>query len=211
MTDFNDIVFSTDFLYKSKIGTKLEKYETISVSNQRIQICNNIQFLVKCEIYPALFSNEQKNEFLNFYRAHKNIGFRFLDPFDYQARYQKLLPINKTKLQIVKNYVSGNAQEVRVISKPVINTIEIYNIDKQKINPSNYELDLMSGIITLTNTSIDINNLYANFDFHVPAKFDTEDLMFDFNNSKQFSTNNPVIITEIPPNLSCELLNAIYN
>jgi uncharacterized protein (TIGR02217 family) len=113
-----------------------------------------------------------------FFRARfgKAYGFRFKDWSDYQAVGQVIGTGNGvlTAFQLTKLYTSGSNSYSREIKKPVSGTVKIYL--NAVLQVSGFTIDLTTGIITFAAAVGNTVVVSADFDFDVPARFDTDTL-----------------------------------
>lgn len=101
-------------------------------------------------------------------------GFRFKDWTDYQATGQTLSAIegSSTEFQLSKTYGYGGESVTRDIKKPVSGTVVVYDNGAQQ--GSGWSVDTTTGIITFS--SAPAGPVTADFEFDVPARFETEAL-----------------------------------
>ncbi|QGR02585.1 TIGR02217 family protein [Ehrlichia ruminantium] len=162
------------------------EYRKINISYPRNKY--NIMYSVK--------SGEELLKLINFFYIHKGkaIGFRFKDWADYKATKQKIGIGNnyKTTFQLVKTYQVGQFSYARTIRKPVINTVKIYYNDSIKNN--GFSINYSNGQIEFDvppNNGIEI---YADYEFDVPVRFDLDYLSYSIDNYKQYNCNNITLI-----------------
>lgn len=106
-------------------------------------------------------------------RAH---GFRFKNHDDFQASGMELGigDGSETEFQLIKTYTSGGYTLNRKITKPVSGEVTVY-VDSYEID-SGIAIDTTTGIITF-DTAPDVDAIvYADFDFDIPVRFDTDHL-----------------------------------
>jgi len=102
-------------------------------------------------------------------RAH---AFRFKDWADFEAVKSSTETLTTKTFQLQRDYVSGNATNVRTIKKPVSGTILIYVGDS--LQTSGYTLDHTTGVITFTDVPAGAVTWSGHFD--VPVRFDIDAL-----------------------------------
>jgi uncharacterized protein (TIGR02217 family) len=139
-------------------------------------------------------TKEHMDQFIAFFRAKKGraVGFRFKDWTDYKAENQRLLVIDGSNknFQIIKRYLSGEEEEVRVITKPVRDTLKIVNNNKI-LTSADYEIDYNKGIISLLRPIEGSDkDLFATFEFDVPVRFDSDHLQILLEGRDLFSCKN---------------------
>lgn len=126
----------------------------------------------------------QIDALIAFFRARrgKAIGFRFKDWSDYKAANQIIGEGDGvlTQFQLVKSYTSGGVTVDRVIKKPVTGTVQIYK--DGVLQNSGWSVNTATGIVTFTSPPADGVQLTANFEFDVPARFDTDAMDINMEN-----------------------------
>jgi uncharacterized protein (TIGR02217 family) len=130
------------------------------------------------DISTGIKTKTDMDAVIAFFRARfgKAYGFRFKDWSDYQAVGQSLGTGNGvlTAFQLTKLYTSGSNTYSREIKKPVSGSVKIYL--NSVLQASGYTLDLTTGIVTFTTAPGSGVAISADFDFDVPARFDTDQL-----------------------------------
>jgi uncharacterized protein (TIGR02217 family) len=72
----------------------------------------------------------------------------------------------------VKHYPSGSVIEVRTITKPVAGTVRVYLDDIERA--SGWSVDTTTGLVTFSTAPALGVEVTADFEFDVPARFDTD-------------------------------------
>ena len=130
------------------------------------------------DISTGIKTKTDMDAVIAFFRARfgKAYGFRFKDWSDFQAVGQSLGTGNgaQTVFQLAKLYTSGGNSYSREIKKPVSGSVKIYL--NSVLQASGYTLDLTTGIITFATAPGSGVAVSADFDFDVPARFDTDQL-----------------------------------
>ncbi len=117
-------------------------------------------------------------------------AFRFKDHKDFIATDQTIGTGDgvTTQFQLVKNYVSGVRTYVRTIYKPITadvtdfqgntlpNTVNIYDAGALKTLGTDYTQDYTTGIITFTVAPAAGDLITADFQFHYPVRFTTDEM-----------------------------------
>jgi uncharacterized protein (TIGR02217 family) len=110
-------------------------------------------------------------------------AFRLYDHTDHLATGQSLAHISGNNYQLQKGYTIGGRTYVRTITKPIWSSINDYQgnalsntvVLKSSGTPLTYStdwtIDATTGIVTTTHTS-----LTADFQFHIPVRFDADNL-----------------------------------
>lgn len=83
----------------------------------------------------------------------------------------------RTEFQLQKTYRSGEQTYVRQIDKPVAGTVVAAIALDPKVEGQEFTVDLKTGILTFA-VPPDIGvSVYAGFEFDVPVRFDTDQIM----------------------------------
>ena len=177
MNGFDEIRFPEDISYGAIGGPQYftnivhtssgNEYRNINYSSSRMKF--NVAYGVK--------TKEQMDKLLLFFRARRGraIGFKYKDWSDFSAKNQ-LIGIGDesiTKFQLKKIYKSGVSEFIRIIEKPVSNSVEVY-LDNIKAKQEHYTIDYTAGNIIFTAPVKDKTNIFANFEFDVPVRFDMD-------------------------------------
>ncbi len=88
----------------------------------------------------------------------------------------------KTQFLLVKRYGVGFDPFMRVINKPIANSVVI-SVDNVELNSVDFGVDEASGIVTLNAAPAVGEVVRAGFEFNVPVRFDTDKLdieLFNF-------------------------------
>lgn len=76
--------------------------------------------------------------------------------------------------QLVKTYRSGDQAYIRPIRKPVLGTVTLGIEGAQLYEGVDFEIDLTTGLVTLTEIPTIGLELTAGYEFDVPVRFDTD-------------------------------------
>ena len=119
-------------------------------------------------------------------------GFRFKDWSDYRATAQALGTGDgvRTAFQLIKRYVSGGDADIRVITKPVAGTTKI-SLDGTP-QTAGWSVDTATGLVTFVSAPANGAVVSADFEFDVPARFDTDRLEF------RLETHDLMVWEQIP-------------
>ncbi|HEX4381230.1 MAG TPA: DUF2460 domain-containing protein [Candidatus Acidoferrum sp.] len=138
-------------------------------------------------------------------------AFRLKDHKDFQATGQTLAHISGNNYQLQKTYTIGGRNYVRTITKPIwgtvndwqgnalANTVVLKSSESRLTYGSGWTLDATTGIVTTSSTS-----LTADFQFHFPVRFDTDELPVQIHES-DVAGGNPIVsidgvnLIEVPP------------
>ena len=125
-------------------------------------------------------------------RMGRLYGFRWKDKSDFRssAPQTAVAPTDQyvgtgdgstAGFQLIKTYTSGSANYVRVISKPVQNTVRVAADGVELAQGMDFSLDTTTGLATFLPGKIPASGAYitAGFEFDVPVRFDTDYLNID--------------------------------
>ena len=132
-------------------------------------------------------------------------GFRLKDHQDFEANGQTLGTGDGHTIifQLAKTYVTGSRSYVRTIKKPIAspaityqgaplpNTVKIY-LNGVLQAGSAWSLDATTGLVTLTSAPGSGVVVSADFQFHYPARFDTDDLQAQIEESN-LAADGPLV------------------
>ena len=133
-------------------------------------------------IATGLKDKDDIQTLIAFFRARrgKAYGFRFKDWTDYTATTQTIgtgTGALKT-FQLVKAYTSGAYGESRTITKPVADTVKIYA--NGVLQSSGWAVDTTTGIVTFGTAPAPGVVITADFEFDIPARFDTDKMQVNY-------------------------------
>lgn len=131
--------------------------------------------------YNVVYGVKSHSQFAvlrDFFYAHRGraLTFRFKDWTDYKAVKQHIGVGNGASLsfRLVKKYYGGDKSFVRIISKPVHGSVKIY-LEEKLLQPNqDYATDCETGLINFTIAPKPGTNVYAEFEFDVLVRFDTD-------------------------------------
>jgi len=117
-------------------------------------------------------------------RRGRLYGFRFRDFADFRscAPSGAITPLDQSlgvgdgvlaAFELSKGYGEGEASPGRRIHKPVDGSVRVA-IDGDEVDPSAFEVDLRTGIVTLTAPPAAGAAVTAGFEFDVPVRFDAD-------------------------------------
>jgi uncharacterized protein (TIGR02217 family) len=173
VTGFHDVRFP-DAVARGATGGPEYSTDIVSVASGYEQRNQNWQLARgRWDISTGIRTREQMAEVIAFFRARKGraLGFRFKDWSDFQAEAEALAPTGSALVwQLVKRYASGGNEEARVITKPVQGTV-VVRVDGNVTSPT---IDHLIGRVTFA--SEPVAQPYADFEFDVPVRFDSDHL-----------------------------------
>lgn len=174
---FVETRFPTDIAYGSAGGPEYSTDVVIMQSGYEQRNSNWSQARIRYNVAYGVKTQAQLDALIAFFRARKGRadGFRFKDWTDYKIIGQPIGTGNgsATVFQLVKTYVSGAVTETRTITKPVSGTIQIY-LSGVLQNGSAYTANTTNGQITFTAPPGSGVAVTADFEFDIPARFDTD-------------------------------------
>ena len=83
----------------------------------------------------------------------------------------------RTEFQLVKTYSSGGVGYVRPIQKPVSGTVHVAVDGTELAHGTGYTLDLDTGVISFATAPANGAVVTAGFEFDVPVRFDTDQIL----------------------------------
>jgi|GEM_PF-1930941 len=137
--------------------------------------------------------------------AGKAYPLRVRDPVDFKAENEAPVLISYPTYQLAKRYQIGGRTYVRNIYKPITdavqdwqgntfaNTVHIYSNGTEVFPPAGYVLDAETGILTAYGPSIT-----ASFEFDFPARFDTDELALQVEESFVSGGNIIASVSSLP-------------
>lgn len=130
------------------------------------------------EIGYGIQTREDLDDVINFFYARRGMarGFRFKDWSDYSVTAQAIGTGDGTtqQFQLLKSYTSGAVTFNRIITRPVVGTITVYE------NAVSKPFTLLAGGIVSYNVApLAATALTATFEFDVPVRFNQDELEID--------------------------------
>ena len=150
--------------------------------------------------FQILLNGKPRAYFAAVYNFYLNVGgradaFRFFWPIDNSATGQLIAtslgvqsPPSNPVYQLIKTYTTGSRTYTRTIKKPIdetisdfqgnalTNTINIYDNGVKKTRGTHYTQDATTGLITFLYTPTVGHLITADFQFHIPTRFDVDDM-----------------------------------
>lgn len=200
MTGFHEVQFPPDISYGASGGPGYSTTVVTMVSGHERRNANWAEARGRWNVAHGLKKREQVAELIAFFRARKGraYGFRFKDWTDYHA-FAQLIGIGDgtTKtFQLVKRYASGGEIEMRVVAKPVAGTVRVYRDGVEAA--SGWTVDTATGLVTFTSAPASGVQVTADFEFDVPARFDSDQMDITIE-TYQLGSWGQIIIVEIRP------------
>ena len=180
---FHEVRLPEDIAFGMKGGPRfttdiIDDFSGVEYRNIRKQ-----RSLSKYKVSFKVQNNEKIQSLISFFRQRKGkaYGFRFKDLFDYKGTKELVAVADgKCKIfQLVKNY----GDEQRIIKKIVKNSVKI------TINGviQDVMVDYDTGKITFEKAPKYGEKIFADFEFDVPVRFNTDDFEGSLINTNNFS------------------------
>lgn len=175
---FVEVQFPPDISYGATGGPMFSTDVTETFGGWEQRNINWSQARGQWNVSHGVKTDAQLAALLAFFRARrgKAIGFRFKDWSDFKAQNQVIGTGNgtQTAFQIVKSYTSGGNTADRTIKKPVAGTVQVYK--DGVLQTSGMTVSTTTGVVTFTSAPANGALITANFEFDVPARFDTDQM-----------------------------------
>ena len=173
---FIETRFPTDIAYGSSGGPEYSTDVVIMQSGYEQRNSNWSQARIRYNVATGVRTQTQLDTLIAFFRARKGRadGFRFKDWTDFRATGQFIGTGNgtATSFQLNKTYISGSITETRTIQKPVAGTVAVYL--NGVLQSSGYSVNSTTGLLTFTSAPANAVTIAADFEFDIPARFDTD-------------------------------------
>jgi uncharacterized protein (TIGR02217 family) len=180
---FHDIRFPTDISFGSSGGPEYSTDVVITEGGFEQRNQNWAEARGRYNVAHGVKTDAQLSELIAFFRTRKGKAnaFRFKDWSDYKAIGQVIGTGNGSNknFQLVKNYISGSTTETRTITKPVSGTVSVFVNGVLQASPS---INYSTGLVTLVSAPANGATVAADFEFDVPARFDTDRLSSSIDN-----------------------------
>jgi uncharacterized protein (TIGR02217 family) len=194
---FHEVQFPTDISYGSTGGPEFSTEIVVLASGHEQR---NINWTYPKERWDVAYGVKEQSDLdalrTFFYaRQGRAYGFRFKNHDDYQGSAEELGEGDgsTTEFQLVKAYTSGGESTSRKITKPVSGTVEIYLDSALQSDPTDYSIDLTTGIVTFVAAPSSGEVITATFDFDVPVRFDTDFLPVMLSTYNARSATVPIV------------------
>ncbi len=184
MAEFYDELFDICESQGTKVGSRFKTVVLENLAGEEERIIRWNSPLLSFDLSKTLFSREMKNYVIDFFDivGGANVGFRYKDWSDYYAtetannnKYgsltQGILYGAGKEYQLIKTYKVGNCISYRPITRPIAETISIY-----ENGVLSTEWNEENGKINFINQPT--GTLTANFHFDVPVIF-SEQIRYD--------------------------------
>ncbi|HVL73095.1 MAG TPA: DUF2460 domain-containing protein [Beijerinckiaceae bacterium] len=200
MTAFHEVRFPPDISYGAAGGPGYSTTVVTTVSGHERRNANWADARGRWNVAHGLKKREQVAALIAFFRARRGraYGFRFKDWTDFQASAQALGTGDgqRTTFQLVMVYASGAEAQVRPIVKPVAGSVRIYRNAIEAT--AGWSLDPATGLVTFVSPPAVGVAVTADFEFDVPARFDTDQMEITVE-TYELGTWGQIPIVEIRP------------
>jgi uncharacterized protein (TIGR02217 family) len=178
MAGFHEVRFPPDISYGAVGGPGWSTSIVTTVSGHERRNANWSQARGRWNVAHGLKRREQVAELIAFFRARmgRAYGFRYKDWTDYQALAQTLGTGDGTtsSFQLVERYASGGEVVSRTVTKPVAGTVKVYR--DGVLATAGWSVNSTTGLVTFSSAPAVGVLVAADFDFDVPARFDTDQM-----------------------------------
>lgn len=160
------------------------------VRNSNTRIPRRRYVLKDCRLSTSQF--ETFNSFFKA-RAGMRFAFRLKDHFDYKAEKQIIAVGDgvNVEFQLQKLYEDLISPHIRLITKPVLETIKLWN-DNTDVEAESIDSDTGKG--KLSYPLLEGQKLYASFEFDVPVRFVDDSFQYSFNKDATITIDNVELI-----------------
>jgi uncharacterized protein (TIGR02217 family) len=173
---FHEVQFPADISYGASGGPEYSTDVVTVGSGYEQRNINWSQARGRWNVAHGVKTKAQMDTLIAFFRARmgKAYGFRFKDWTDYKALGEQLNTGDGTTkiFQLIKTYVNGGFSTTRIIKKPVLGTVKIY-VD-EALQTSGVAVDITTGRVTFSIAPAQGALITADFEFDVPARFDSD-------------------------------------
>ena len=187
---FHNVRFPTNLSFGAA-GGPMRRTEIITLSNGYEERNTPWQHARrKYDAGVAMQSVDDLEKLLHFFESRKGQlhGFRWKDWLDYKSCTPNKTPRDtdqeigkgdgqKTEFQLVKSYASGGQSYVRPIHKPVAQSVTLALDGSAQTAGVDYTLDEHIGRISFTQPPAQDVKITAGFEFDVPVRFDTDQIV----------------------------------
>jgi len=194
---FHEVQFPTDISHGSTGGPEFNTEVVILSSGFEKRNINWTYSRERWQVAYGVTTQALLDTLRHFFynRKGRAIGFRFKNHDDYQGTDEELGEGDGSTeaFQLVKIYSSGSETFTRKITKPVSGSVSIYIDSAEQSDPTDYSIDLTTGIVTFVSAPTSGEVITATFEFDIPARFDTDYLPVVLANYEARSADVPVV------------------
>ena len=173
---FHEVQFPVDISYGASGGPEYSTDIVTVGSGYEQRNINWEQSRGRWNVAQGVKTKTQMDALIAFFRARmgKAYGFRFKDWTDYKSSGQ-LIGIGdgyQDEFQLIKTYSDGIVTMTRAIKKPVLGTAKIY-VDGV-LRTGGVSVNITNGIVAFNSPPLFGQAITADFEFDVPARFDSD-------------------------------------
>ncbi|MBX3517466.1 MAG: DUF2460 domain-containing protein [Rhodospirillales bacterium] len=194
MTSFAEVRFPPEISYGATAGPEFSTTVITVRSGAEQRNRNWAAARLRFDASTGIKTRTQAEAIIAFFRARggRAQGFRFKDWSDYRATGQTLGTGDGARdtFQLIRRYVSGADEDVRTVTKPVAGTTKI-SLDGTP-QTAGWSVDTATGLVTFVSAPANGAVISADFEFDVPARFDTDRLEF------RLETHDLMVWEQIP-------------
>lgn len=149
---------------------------------------------------------DQLERLLRFFHAMrgKGHGFRYRDPLDHKSCGYNATPTatdqliyvaagGETAVQLVKNYTEYSQTLVRLIRKPVADTVLVAKNGTPLTPTTDFSVAASTGMVSFSTPLVDGDEITAGYEFHVPCRFAVDKLRIRLESDLIGDTSVPVV------------------
>jgi uncharacterized protein (TIGR02217 family) len=177
MQKFIEKTFPSDISYNSSGGPEYNTEVLMTTVGLEYRQSKWERPKMRFNIATGIKNMRQMQQLVSFFRVcrGRQIAFRYKDWSDFKGIDEAVQIVNAYTLQLMKSYkLDDTLSEQRTILKPVQNTVKIY-ITGRHLKSDEFSVDYSTGIVTLQSPIESLNtSITADFEFDVPARFDTD-------------------------------------
>jgi uncharacterized protein (TIGR02217 family) len=205
ISSFHDILFPEDISYGSSGGPGFNTTVIELTSGHEQRNINWSEVKATYDVSHGVKTRPQMQELLDFFYARwgKAYGFRFKDWMDFQL-VEEVIAIGDgaTKIfQVIKVYEPNGFPYSRPIRKLNPGTITVHVNSTLQTQPGQVSVDNSTGLITFVAAPAAGTNIIVDGEFHVPVRFDTDDIKITHDDWELMSWPN-IPLVELKPRSS---------
>lgn len=201
MNGFHEVRFPEKISYGAQGGPEYAVDITKTKAEYEQRNLTRPEGLCKYDVTQGVKRRRQYDELLTFFRARKGklYGFRYKDWLDYKAFDQTIGTGDgtTTSFQLTKIYADEAGYDIRIISKPVQNTVIIY-LNGIFSPTTDWSCDFTTGIITFVTPPASSAQITADFEFDVPCRFDIDQMAASFDDFQVINWQNISLVEVLP-------------
>jgi len=194
-SSFHEVLFPPKIAYGASGGPEFNTSIALSINGFEQRNINWRHARGRWDISSGIKDSRDTEEIQAFFRARhgKAFGFRFRDWSDYKV-VDQLIGIgdgNKKIFELIKEYKSGTYNYIRRILKPVEASVKVR---LGTVPTTAYSLDATTGVITFKTAPEKGVNIVTDFEFDIPARFDTDQIIVRATGPNRFVADSIPIV-----------------